>query len=109
MCRRNLPASAFRPNAKLQGGLHSYCRECAAERQRLWRAEHPELVAAANERRRVKPVEKTCPECGEKFMGPAHKKLCGKRSCKDKRYARAHPEQVRAKEQRKRARRQLRP
>jgi hypothetical protein len=108
-CHQILPRSEFRLNPKLKDGLHSWYRRCCRERRREWRHANPEAVAGENERRRVPPVEHSCLECGAKFTGPAHKKLCGRRSCKDKRYARAHPEQVRAKEQRKRARRQRRP
>ena len=37
-CERWLAVEAFRSNAKLSDGLHSWCRECCAEANREWRA-----------------------------------------------------------------------
>jgi hypothetical protein len=94
MCRQNLPASAFRPNAKLQGGLHSYCRECAAERQRRWRFENPEKIAAYNQAKRRPLVGLECVECGRKFEGRPHAKVCSK-LCKGRRWERRKRERRR--------------
>jgi hypothetical protein len=43
-------------------------------------------------------------ECGVSFEGRKDRLLCSRR-CKDRRYARLHPEQLRAKERRKYERR----
>jgi hypothetical protein len=107
MCRRWLSSAEFRPHLLGRDGLHPWCRACCAAKQREWRAANPERVAAYNESRRKPLVELECVECGEKFEGRPHAKLCSRR-CKDKRYRRLHPEQVRAKEQRKRERRRER-
>lgn len=39
-CDELLPLAAFRPDARLQDGLSSYCRPCAVERTREWRRQH---------------------------------------------------------------------
>jgi hypothetical protein len=39
-CHRELPADAFRPNPRMSRGLGSWCKSCALERTRQWRAEH---------------------------------------------------------------------
>jgi hypothetical protein len=90
-CRERLPASAFRPSAKEVGPL-LWCRACSIRRTREWRAAHREEL---NARRRVPPVLHTCLECGEQFLGSAKRLLCGKRSCKDARFRRLHPEAFR--------------
>jgi hypothetical protein len=48
-----------------------------------------------------------CTECGEELAGRANRLVCSRR-CKDSRYARLHPEELRAKERRKYERRLLR-
>lgn len=107
-CRRWLPFAAFRPNRKLVSGWSSWCRECQVDAARRWRAENPEKVEAANQRRRTLPVKRRCAECGEPFAGRKNQLLCGSRRCKDARYARAHPDVVRAKRARKARRRRER-
>jgi hypothetical protein len=104
-CRRRLAAAEFLPNLKLQGGLGSYCRDCLREKKRQWREAHPEEIAAYNESRR-KPLAELV-ECEKGFEGRPHAMLCSRR-CKDRRYRRMHPEQVRAKERRKYERRRER-
>jgi hypothetical protein len=56
------------------------------------RAENPE---AASGPRRVAPRELVCAECEETFLGRAGRVVCGKRRCKDRRYARPHPDKAR--------------
>jgi hypothetical protein len=36
----------------MRSGLDSWCKECHLERNREWRAEHPEYEQGYNERRR---------------------------------------------------------
>ena len=74
------------------------------EKQREWRAANPGKIKARLERERKPPVELVCAECEETFMGRPHARLFS-RQCKDRRSWRLHPEQVRAKERRKRKRR----
>ena len=106
-CGEVKPFGEFRPNLRLSSGWNSWCRACCVERNRRWRAEHPEQQQAYNERRRVPPVERACVECGGSFEGPKNRLLCSRR-CKDRRYARSHPEKLRAKQRRKDARRRAR-
>ena len=58
-------------------------------------------------RPRVAPSRKKCVECGTEFVGRKDRLLCGARRCKDRRYARLHPEELRAKERRKYERRRI--
>jgi hypothetical protein len=53
---------------------------------------------AINVARRTRPAKLTCVECGEEFEGRRDRLLCGRRSCKDRRYARLHPERLAAKQ-----------
>jgi hypothetical protein len=100
-CNQFLPFASFRPNLRLKSGWHSWCKTCCVERTRQWRAEHPELRLS---RPRVAPSKLKCVECGVAFEGRKDR-LVGSRRCKDKRYARLHPDQLRAKERRKHERR----
>jgi hypothetical protein len=100
-CREFLPFSAFRPNLRLKGGWHSWCRGCCVEATRAWREQNRERVNAA---RRTPPAKLRCVECGGEFEGPKGKLICSRR-CKDWRYARLHPEELREKQRRKYARR----
>ena len=102
-CYRSLPVSAFRANEKLRSGLDSWCLDCRREASRLWRAEHRD---ECDERRRVPPLKLRCVECGGEFVGRKGKLICS-RSCKDRRYARLHPEALRAKQRRKDERRRI--
>ena len=99
-CGEFLPFSAFRPNLRLSSGWNSWCKACCVERTRQWRLEHRE----DNERRRVPPSKLTCVECGGEFEGRKGKLICSRR-CKDRRYARLHPEELREKQRRKYLRR----
>jgi hypothetical protein len=101
-CRQRLPVSAFRPNPKLRSGLHSWCRGCCRVAARESRVKYRDRY---NERRRIPPTALTCVECGAAFEGRKDRLICGLRRCKDRRYARLHPEQLRAKEARKYQRR----
>jgi len=96
-CKRHLPFSAFRPNLKMRSGWDSWCRGCHLEANRRWRAAHPE---AARGRRRAEPIEVTCSECGESFLGRPDRVVCSRR-CKDRRYARLHPDKLAEKKRRK--------
>jgi hypothetical protein len=90
VCRRLLPASAYRLNRNMLSGLHSRCRECTAEANRAWREAHPTSVWAYNEARRIPPTKLTCTECGETFYGRKDRLTCSRR-CKDARYRRLPP------------------
>jgi hypothetical protein len=70
------------------------------ERNRRWRAEHPEQQQLYNERRRRAPSQLECVECGGSFEGPKNRLLCSRR-CKDRRYARLHPDKLREKKRRR--------
>jgi hypothetical protein len=100
-CRQMLPFSAFRPNLKLSSGWSSWCRVCSAAATRQWRMRRRDEL---NERRRVPLSKLRCVECGAKFEGRKGKLLCSRR-CKDRRYARLHPDKMRAKQARKYQRR----
>jgi hypothetical protein len=100
-CKEFLPFSAFRPNLKLKSGWSSWCRACSAEATRQWRMRHRDEL---NERRRIPPTKLKCAECGEGFEGRRDRVVCSRR-CKDRRYARLHPEELRAKQARKYQRR----
>lgn len=43
-CKKAKSIKDFGRNRQSPDGLHYYCRECAAERQRQWTALHPEKV-----------------------------------------------------------------
>jgi hypothetical protein len=67
-CRCRFPHSSYVANRRTRSGLSSWCRSCAVERTRLWRAEHRETYNARkraiwaeradeiNERRRARYV-----------------------------------------------------
>jgi hypothetical protein len=101
-CTEFLPFSVFRPNLRLSSGWNSWCRACCVEATRAWRERNRERVNAA---RRTPPTKLRCAECGTEFEGRKSRLLCGRRRCKDRRYARLHPEEMRAKQQRKYQRR----
>jgi hypothetical protein len=103
-CSSWLPFSAFRPNLRLSDGWSSWCNGCHLEATRRWRKANPEKQAAYNKSRRVPPSQLTCVECGASFEGRRGKLLCS-RKCKDVRYARTHPDELREKQRRKDARR----
>src|SRR5687768_3491073 len=73
------------------------CEPCAAV-----------VRATYNAERRVGPVALRCVECGGEFEGRPDRLVCSRR-CKDRRYARFHPETLKAKERRKAARRRALP
>jgi hypothetical protein len=45
-CRVERPVAEFGRNRQSVDGLHYYCRECAAARQREWAKANPEKVRA---------------------------------------------------------------
>ena len=49
-CRRSLPRSEFHAQPRAADGLSSWCKDCARERTKQWRADHRE---ALNEARRA--------------------------------------------------------
>ena len=102
-CGEFLPFSAFRPNLRLRGGWNSWCRTCCVEATRAWREQNRERVNAA---RRTASAKLRCVECGGEFEGRKGK-LIWSRRCKDHRYARLHPEELREKQRRKYARRKV--
>ena len=73
----------------------------------MWRLGHRDAVEAYNAGRRVGLRELVCSECGRSFRAQASAKVCSRR-CKDRRYARLHPEAERARQARKYARRRAR-
>lgn len=79
VCERILPASAFRENAAMSSGLHSWCRECNAEEARQWRRENREVVEQYNAGRRRGPLELVCEECGARFL--AKRKDAPRKGC----------------------------
>jgi hypothetical protein len=95
--RRTRPA-----RLRLSTGWSSWCRKCCSEATRAWRERNRERLNAA---RRTRPARLTCVECGEEFEGRKDRLLCGRRRCKDQRYARLHPEELAAKQRRKYQRR----
>jgi hypothetical protein len=48
-CRGPKPVSAFGRNRQSPDGLHYYCKQCAASRQRTWAKANPEKVRAMRE------------------------------------------------------------
>jgi hypothetical protein len=106
-CGKWLPFAAFPRNPRLKSGFDSWCRECKAEAAKRWRAGNPEYVDAYNLGRRVGPSRLTCSECGVEFDGRRDRLVCS-RACRDRRYRRLHPEQVRENESRKAKRRRER-
>ena len=106
-CKTFKPIEAFPRNRATSSGLSSWCRECHVAATRRWRAENPEWIAAHSESRRKPPAKHICPECGVVFYGRRDRLTCSRR-CKDARYRRRHPEEYRAKERRKDARRRAR-
>ncbi len=66
-CQLVLPAAAFIRNGLMRSGLHSWCRGCVKERNRIWRAANPEYVANVNDDRREGPFPKECAGCGVRF------------------------------------------
>ena len=100
-CNEFLSFSAFRPNLKLKSGWNSWCRACSGESTKRWRERNADKLR----RPRVSPSKLECAECGASFEGRKDRLLCGSRRCKDRRYARLHPEALRAKRRRKDQRR----
>jgi formate dehydrogenase maturation protein FdhE len=45
-CEGPRPISSFGRNRQSKDGLHYYCKECAAARQRKWARANPETVRA---------------------------------------------------------------
>ena len=99
-----LPGRAGRPREPWAGSAYGcghgrFCARCTGsttqsrERERL------------NAARRKPPSRLRCVECGEEFEGQKGWLLCGERRCKDRRYARLHPEKLAAKQHRKYERR----
>jgi hypothetical protein len=92
-CQTIKPASEFRPNQKLQTGLHSWCRSCAAARTREWRAAHPDYMEAEKAKRRDayrksnQLPELVCSECGSTFRARPNKLTCSD-ACRRRRKAR---------------------
>jgi hypothetical protein len=106
-CQGWLPFEAFRPDARSASGWSSYCRECSNAANREWRERNPGHADAYNAARRVPPVELACVECGKAFEGRKGRLVCSRR-CKDRRYARHHPEQAKEKNRRHQANRRAR-
>jgi hypothetical protein len=90
-CQRQLPVSAFRFNARLKSGLHSWCRECCVTRNRQWRADNVDKVARYNADRRsgIREVgiPTHCVVCGAAIVKYAvtREPVCRRSSCRDTR------------------------
>src|SRR5207248_903653 len=63
-CKRWLPFDAFGRNPRTKLGLSSWCRECAREATRRWRAANSERINAAI---RLGERERDCVDCGQSF------------------------------------------
>ncbi len=96
-CQQFRPVAAFRSNRAKVDGLSVWCRGCASQATRRWRAEHPEKVRSANEARRLPPLTRTCEGCGTQFTGRPNKLACSRRCARRVRARRAY---YRRKEQR---------
>ena len=53
-CKNYLPPYHFNKDSHKPNGLSTWCRTCAAERQRIWRANHPGAKAEHNRRHRLR-------------------------------------------------------
>jgi hypothetical protein len=98
------PRPAARRNQRLRQAVAStamWCKACSAASTRRWRERNADKLR----RPRVSPSKLKCAECGVEFVGRKDRLLCRARRCKDRRYARLHPEALRAKERRKYERR----
>ncbi len=106
-CRQMLPAENFHPNSRMKTGLNSWCKTCALERTREWRAANPDYVEAVNAARRlaacgdergvrVAGVMRRCVECDQEFRAFRSTAMLCSRKCKDARYRRLHPERYKA-------------
>lgn len=56
-CREPKPRTAFGRDRQTPDGLNYYCRECAAEKQRLWVSANSTKNRAAHEKYREKMRE----------------------------------------------------
>lgn len=95
-----LPRRSSRPyrrdaksQSSLQWKLSSWCRACKREATGRWRESNRSRIA---ESRRTPPTRLTCVECAGTFEGRRDRLVCS-RGCKDRRYARLHPVEYRAK------------
>jgi hypothetical protein len=90
-CRRTKPRAEFWPNAKIRTGLSSWCKDCARDARRASREKYRDRY---NAERRKPRQERSCAECGERFVSSIpHKLYCGAK-CKK----RAENRRVRSKE-----------
>jgi len=99
----------WKPRDEYHSGPHntlrSWCKECARAATRAWRAARSperkaaELAARRDAYREAHPLPTlACSECGVELERP-YRVVCSRR-CKDRRYARLHPEKARAKAKR---------
>jgi hypothetical protein len=56
----------------MRSGLTSWCRACAVERMRQWRADNGDYIERINAGRRVRQLTKRCANCGIEYT-PARK------------------------------------
>ena len=78
-------------------------RGAQLERARRYYAEHrEEILEKAAARRGVTrpPARTTCSECGDEFTG-RQRVICGKASCRDRRFKRTNPEAYAERERKK--------
>ncbi|RLA43842.1 MAG: hypothetical protein DRQ97_12220 [Gammaproteobacteria bacterium] len=77
-CEAVKPIAAFLLNHRMRDGIHSWCKECSADRTRQWRAEHRDEINAQRRaayvpspRRPHGPFEareRPCADCGTLVM-----------------------------------------
>lgn len=67
------PLDAFPPMRRMSAGRSSWCRECARQANRDYRAANAERLNAP---RRIGPRPRTCAGCGLAFEGRANRRWC---------------------------------
>jgi hypothetical protein len=67
-CHRVAPLQEFPPNPRTRDRRSSWCRTCATESTRRWRASNPDYVEAYNQARRVRHSPRSCVGCGLEFV-----------------------------------------
>ncbi len=100
-CGETLPRDAFVRRTESRGGDYKgWCRQCDAERSRVYyRANRERILEAAAARRggsRAEALE-SCSECGAELVGK-QRLTCGSSACRDARFKRLHPEAYAARE-----------
>jgi hypothetical protein len=102
-CLTLLPATReyFSTNTKGKDGLQSICKACGANRQRVYRQEHPERVRASEKKR--DPQKRRLERLA------SYKRNAAQKREQKRLYKATHPEQVKAAAHKQRARRRSAP